>query len=726
MSGQFPGGDVLSIDPLPERAGVVAVDSLERRRYALFTPSPVDPAPVDADGFPIPVDAAVSVTTESVTLRQVPDVYVRDADGEMLAEVHPPMDESLPAGEYTLELNAPIKVYLQVAAPVTVDATFDRVRVEFGGPTTVRIGARSFHRRPATTIRTTADPADLATAVSHLSAALKTTSCERSYPTLRGHPPALELGDALDVPVHLDPPETGVHLELPLDLRELFVAPPLSYYLAADVVPAETPRLVTDRGFEYDLTGERGFEAEVSRVLRQCFFLDCLVRTEGLYRVDLHERAAVEPDLPFDVADCYGRPLADRLETYLAVPYDRIADHVPTWQLVAYVEPVAANVAALPFLVDDLAVIRSPDTAESSPSAVRATVLESYLRVDGGVVRGNDPDPSAGGDADLPVGSADPPVGGLDSPAGGTDDEPVLIRPDGTDAVERVWFEDSLPVGANKGVIDAYRNDLDRTPRSDAIDITVVCNDGAMGGERDAVAEAYGSREDLPFDVTIYRDLSTAALRDVLATEADFFHYIGHIDGAGFACRDGTLDAATLESVGVAAFLLNACQSYEQGCQLLRAGAVGGVVTFEDVPDAGAVAVGRTMARLLNLGFPLQAALSIAREDCAVGGHYLVVGKGGVDVAQEENSIPVLPVVETVGDDEYAVDVVAFLPREGGMGTMVYPCLAQNEQLYLAPGHLRTFRVSRAELEEYLALQRYPIRMDGELVWNDDVEAPPL
>ena len=49
----------------------------------------------------------------------------------------------------------------------------------------------------------TSGPARLAKtapiALSTLSSALKTTSVERSYPTLRGHPPALELGDALDV-----------------------------------------------------------------------------------------------------------------------------------------------------------------------------------------------------------------------------------------------------------------------------------------------------------------------------------------------------------------------------------------------------------------------------------------------------------------------------------------------------------------------------------------------
>jgi hypothetical protein len=682
----------VSFDPVVDGTGITVVDSIERRECVLHTPAAVDPTPVsDADDrFRRPVDRAVRVGVAGLSLASVPDVYVRDGDGQMVTEPKPGTDTKLPADVYSIELSAPIKLYLLVEAAPRIAIDADRVRLAFERERSVLVGARSYHTRPAATIETTGSPADVMAAVSQFGSALKTTSPERSYPTLRGHPPAVTFGDELSVPDRLSPPDTGVRLELPATRRAAYAAASLAYYLGADVVPGEEPRLVTDQGFEHALADGDDLERSLEQVLKQVVFLDCLVRTEGYYDVDLHERAAVEPlaDLDASLATLYDQPLARQVASYLSVPFGTVEPHLPRWSHAAHVAPDPKRVEALPFLAAELALIRSACGQWLSPAAVRSTVLADYL------------------DAEVSI----------DASADG--DESDLIRPERMDAVEQTWFAEGVPLGASKGLPAAFRNRLDRRPEPGETDIAVVANDGVGGGERDGVSEMYASREELPFDVTIRSDLTTAELADVLTAGVEFLHYIGHVDDEGFRCRDGRLDVGSLDEVRVDAFLLNACRSYEQGRRLVAAGSVGGAVSCCDVSDGGAVAVGRTVARLLSLGFPLRAALTVTRGRTLLAGQYLVVGDGTVDIAPDENGIPILCSVVAADEDAYEVTVRTYLPSEGGMGSLAYPLVPGNRQHYLASGELDTFRVSAAELREFATLYRCPIEFDGELYWG--------
>ncbi|RBI63847.1 hypothetical protein DMJ13_04835 [halophilic archaeon] len=674
---------MLSFEPLD--TGLEVVDAVEGRRYVLDSSESLSPAPADPDRFRFPVDSAVEVETSEFRLVEPVEGFVRDETGDSVLQVSPGTRTDLPSAAYSVELNAPVKLYLRVDGALTVDATADLMIFRFDPP--VLVGARSYHHHPAATVTTTDDPRDVFAAVSTLSSALKTTSPERSYPTLRGHPPLVERGDELRIPDELTAPETGVRIELPPTLRAATVAAPLSYYLGAELVPGDDPRLVVD-GDAHSLAGPPGFERNVERTLKRAFLLDCLVRTEGYYQVDLYEREQVASDVDLDFASLYDASLAERLDATLAVPFETLAPHVPRWPLVAHVDPTPEAVAVLPFVAYDLGVVRTADARRASPDEVQSSVLDAYL----GQRRGGAGDESE-------------------------DDSPFVALGD-ADAVEQVWFGDGVPLDATKGIPAAFHNDLRRDVDPASIDITVVCNECEMTAEQAVAETVYGSREQLPFDVTLRRDCSTDELRAILASSADLLHYVGHVDDDGFRCRDGTLDAETVDSTGVHAFLLNACRSYEQGVALVEAGAVGGVVTFSDVVDSGAVRVGRTLARLLNLGFPLRSALQLAAGESIVGGHYLVVGDGSVDVVQVEDGIPTLCDVETAGS-EYEVTPVTYPSREAAVGTMAYPLVGSNEQHFLAPGELATFRLSEPELREYLSAHGSPVRKDGELVWDD-------
>ncbi|MFC4451109.1 hypothetical protein [Halorussus aquaticus] len=614
----------------------------------------------------------------------------------MLAEAEHFAYEEFGAGVYSIELGAPIKLYLRVNDPFTVASDTERTRLEFAEETEILLGARSHHEKPAATVTTTSDPEDMMAAISTFGSALKTTSCERSYPSLRGHPPTIELGESLDIPAGLEVPDTGIRIEIPATHQAIYVAAPLAYYLGAKVVEGDSPCIVTETGFEHSLETTRGFEREVERVLKQTFFLDCITRTEGYYEVDLHERRAIESKVDLDFTALYDRPLAEQLEAYLEVPFALLEEAIPEWKLTSHVEPISTSIEAMPFIVEDLAVVHTPQETTTVESVEEAEAVSDFLRAE-----------SEGQETfTRSTGQTVP-----------TEDD--YVQPESTDSLEQTWVGEGTPVGASKATTEAFKNHLTRTPTEGDIEITVVCNASEMNEEGDAVNAGYGSREELPFDVTFHQNLTTDELRQLLTSETDFLHYIGHIDDEGFECADGQFDATTLETVGVDAFLLNACQSYRQGMKLLEAGSIAGVVTLSDVINSGAVRIGRTMARLLNAGFPLRAALNIARGESIIGRKYIVVGDGGLSIAQPESGTPNLCEIEQDGN-QFTVRMKTYPTNQYGMGSLVMPYVEQNDEYFLSSGVKKEFSMQEDELSRLLTLEEIPVRMNGRLRWSSD------
>jgi len=683
----------LAFEPLTDRAGMAVIDRIEHQRFECHTADPVSPLPVPAESFHYPVERAAEFTTRELSLPTVALVYVRNADGVQLAEVGQGDVLPLPEGEFILELSAQIKTYVEVEAAVEISVDAAATTITFDAPATVRLGVRSRHERPAATVTTTADPMDVMRAVETFGSALKVTNPERAFPTLRGHPPAVELGEKLDVPSTVEPPSTGVRLELPLQYDALFVAAPLAYYLGASLEPGPSPRLVTDAGFEHSFSSPAGYETEMVRTLKQVFFLDCITRTEGLYEIPLHEREVIEPVVDLGFAHLYGQSLECQVAAYLDVPYEVIEDHLPEWRLTTHVEPVADTVEQLPFVLDDLAIVRT--------SAAGSTGIGT-----------------SGG-----VASTGPSGGGLTRSAGkGAEGEPVTyVQPADDHALEQAWIGDDVPVGASKLTTAAFHNRLDRSPTEGDISIAIVVNDGRMDDEGDVVDDVYGDHDELPFDVEVHRATTVGELREVLSTQTGFLHYVGHIEPEGLECADGKLDARELDATGVEAFCLNACKSYEQGLGLIEAGAIGGIVTLQDIVNDGAVRMGETLARLLDAGFPLRAALTIAREEHVQGGQYIVVGDGGMTVAQCESRTPLFLEITTT-DGALKVDITGYPTDDAGLGTFYVPHLGENETCFLNSGTAGPFFPSPEEFEEFLGLQNAPVRIDGDLYWSKTLD----
>mgnify|MGYP000176884680 CR=1 FL=1 len=691
-----------TIRPHPSRDGVRAVDPIQETQFALLTPESVAPAPCDTDRFYFPADTAATLRTDRVETAYPSGAWIREDDGTLVAEVTDRETVSVPAGTYSVELSATqIKMQLAVEGALTVALTDDRTRIETDGGS-IHVAARSVHERPAATVTTTDDPGDVMAALSTLGSALKTTACERSFPTLRGHPPLVERGSELSIPDHVESPDTGVTIEVPRSFEYLYPVAPLAYYLGATVESARSPAIVTD-GWEYPLNAAGDVERTAERVLKQVFLLDCVTRTEGYYQVDLAERRAVESAVDLDFAALYDRPLAAQLEAYLDVPYEAVADVVPQWKLTADVRPTVEHVSALPFLANELAVVRCPSPAMRAGDGVPANDrVESFFR----------DDPTA-----LTRSARGPTTRAQSSSAA----ERSIVRPEAADSIEQAYVGEGIPVDASKMTTDAYYRRLEYEPSGEPqIRVVVVCNDAEMTDEN-VVSEIYGTREWFEFDIVVEEQLTRDELRETLAADADLLHYIGHVDDEGIRCPDGYLDATDLETVGVSAFLLNACDSYDQGRALIDAGAMGGIATMADIINEAATSVGRTAAKLLNQGFSLAATVELIKEYEQIGHHYLVIGDGSTSIVENQSGTPHKMVIEPSDQQEYDISLFGYPTLNTPMGSIFSPQIDGVNDFCLNSGEMGNYTITEEKLLDFIHKQELPLDRGGSLEWSSEL-----
>ncbi|USZ69992.1 CHAT domain-containing protein (plasmid) [Halorussus salilacus] len=738
---------------LPDANGLDVVDPIETRHFSLFTSAPVDPVPADPESFAFPVANACRIRTDGFELPYMVPMEVRTPDGDHLAAVDLPTTEAFPVGDYLLELHSPIKIYVRVTGAVAIDATEDSVDVEFDRERSVAVGARSYHSEPAATVTVPDDPEALMEAVSTFSSALKTTSPERAWPTLRGHPPRIERGDELSIPEGLDPPETGITIAVPPEYEYVLTVAPLAYYLGARVAAGETPRLTAESGVARFLGEDPEAVADaVESLLKRTLVLDCATRTEGLYPDDLHERSVLESEADLDFAALYDASPGERLREYLAVPDEAVAAVESPWHRVTHVQPGPEAAELLPYVVNDLSLVRPKTTGGGSWTPTDKQVetdeaLSGFFRgpdatVPSGPPAGSpapagagDPGSASGGDPDdflRSVGTRRSVTRRGSDDGDESDDSDDLTDSESargvpgeggymplpeTDALEQAWVGDRTPIQGTKLLKAAFEHDR-ATSEDGTVAITVVCNDEEMREELDSAAEIYGSRDDLRTDVTCEFGVSTDRLRDLLAADSDMFHFIGHIDGLGFKCSDGILDAEELDETGAKTVLLNGCRSHDQGVALVEAGARAAVVSLADLWNSGAVEVGETFARLLYHGFGVGAAVELVREYTSLGNQYVVLGDPGTTFTQCENNAPVLyHMVDYSNTREIKIEPCGYITRSFGIGSTVHPHISEPKWFILGGLSGKT-TVCTEEIRETFQGDWPPIIVDQNLVWS--------
>ena len=698
-------------------SGVRAVDAAKTSvavRAADWSP--------DANPLPLSVDADATVAGYATELRLPPSfVRVERADGDhvtTLGNDTGPVD--LPAGAYLLHVETNVRTELRFDGAATVEKPgHEETVVRFPRETPVTLGFASRLETPPETVTVPPTPSGIAAGLSAMPAAHRTATPDRSFPTLRGHPPLLELGESLSVPdaVAERRPATDVTVTLPPSREKLFPAAPLSFYLGADVEVAEgaTPT-VEAPGVRHTLPGGEGFDRAVAALLRRVFLLDSLVRTAGPHGVAVEEGRHLST-LGLDAGDLYEASIPERLSAYLDADFERVSASLPEWHLAVAVAPTDGHVASLPHHLHRLAAVVTPEADPLDREERLSRSLEDFYRGGAGS-RGAGHARSDGGSRGLSEIEA---TRSADWRGPRAAEDPVtveMLKPKAMPASARGWLAEGAPIDAYKALPAAYEHRLDYRDRAgEPFSFVAVLNDTGMAAEHARAAEIYRERADeLDIDITVREGLGREALADVFASRNDLVHYIGHCEQGGLRCPDGHFSAADLAESNAQVFFLNACGSYYEGLDLVRKGSIAGAVTFNRVLDEQAARVGTTFARLLVGGFSIERALRVSRRRIMMGKDYTVVGDGTHVLTQATGLLPLWAELDAHEDGDFRLCLHASLPYING--GHFQPNLPGHDRWHLF-GSDPELTVSRAELLGLLDHADLPVVFEGDIYWPD-------
>lgn len=674
-----------SFQPLPAKPGVRVFDPVQNVKFDLLTLNSVEIISIGTEEMNSPVDTAVKFEAEQITFQGLSNVIVRTPS----MEVRKVNQESqgFEKGKYELELSGtPMKIYFQIEGEFEIKHTREEVFIEFCSKAKIKVGARSFHDLPEGTIKITDDIDDLMAAISHFGSALKTKSSERSFPTLRGHPPLIEFGNEFSVPGNIALPETDIQIVLPPEREKIFAAAPLAFYLGAQLKAGRRPYLVVE-GEKYPLDDSGTYNENVNQMLQRVVSLDCLTRTEGYYPVSLHARNQLQNELALDFKRLYGRSIAKRLKTYLNIDFEKIKPIFGEWHQTVDIAAEQKYAEILPFVVDNLAFIRSP--------------VEYKYR--------NQPS----------------------NPDISHEPKPVFEASE-TQSFNHSVVDEGYPIGAHKMMKAPFYRQLQRFSSDEApIEVHVVCNDPHMTDEGMVTDIYHEVRDELNLNPCLHPGLDRQGLKDLLTTSSGFLHYIGHVEQDGIDCfneqgDDESLDVRKLESVSIQSFVLNGCESFAQGHALIRQGSHGGVVTLDEIKNPIATEVGRDLAQYLGSGFPLHTALKIATSQTRSRGWYTTLGDGGLSLVQPKSGSPAYVKIRKKSNNRYSVKLFSYPGPGYGPGSMFLPALTNDQTRYLISGELETVVMTGEELDEYLEDAIIPVEFRGKLFWSTKISSDDL
>lgn len=675
----------MTFDFTPTDSGLRIHDQIENVWTDIDAGGRVEPEPASTDAFSVPLDDAVRFDAAEIEFGKgfVARIYDEDLDVRAIIKERGTVDcatthevDCSPSG---------VKAYLRVENTGIAVETDLTTTMTFDTETSVHLGVRSHHERPAAVVSTTSDPGDVMQALSTFGTAMKTFSPERAFPTLRGHPPELVVKSSLQIPEEVTPPETGIEVGVPPDLASVFTAAPLAYYLGATVVE-DTEPVIAAAGERFPIDTP-DLARGVKRTLQHCFTLDCLVRTAGLYPVELRELDHAREQVDIDTETLYDLPLDERTAAYLSFPFE-VFETMLQWPTATDVTPRIRNAELLPYLCYRLSVIRSPPSARDSSTNAAVTSVPGERSPDG-------------------------------IPASETG-SPQVVAPEEMGTNHSCWVGDAAPRSGAVPLLDSYVTALDETPRTGEIDVHVVCTDDSMEAEVESI---YGRRTDQPIDVTVSTDVSTHELRAVLDSDIDFLHFIGHTTPTGLQCTDGVLDLRSLPSGRYPAFFLNGCQSYNQGWALARKGSVGGLVSLEPIENNAAIPAGRLIANLLAFGCTFSQTLEGLQRWSNL--EYTAIGDGDYRICASEDYTPIIFHLGTASEADESIAASTELLGEVGteLGVLTTPVLIENSDYVIRTEYDTTLPL--ADIPDILD-SHYPFVVDGDLHWTSELDKSEL
>ncbi|MEF8781271.1 MAG: hypothetical protein V5A46_11395 [Haloferacaceae archaeon] len=605
----------------PEVTVLGITDLLEREELLLEADREVELSPALTDLFPFPVDRAVSFDAGRIRFPAHSVVGLRDGEGEFVESMLEPTEYG--AGTYLFDVTANVRTYVRVE-----DAAFsasgrnedDSFVAEFEEPTRVTVGSRSLHTRPEATILVPDEPTAAMEAVSHLGSSIKEFSAERSWPTLRGHPPRLRRGERLAVPDWIDRPQTGVRIAVPPEYPDLYRVAPLAFYLGATVEPGDRAELRLENGYAESLsTAERSLAETVEDLLKRCLLLDSLVRTEGYIPSKRYEYRELGPELPFYPPNLSDASLSAQLMEYLEVKRSVLEPYYPDWSPTAVLRPGPADVELLPYLAHGLSPVR---VSEESGGATRPEKTVPY-----GYADGLAPAASSGGT---------PPA-----------------------------TPETLPPSAALLSVEPYETAFDRPPAAPGEAAVALVADSPERKRRwDEGLDGLADGDVAVGEVETVARPDCERFRRLFDGEYDLVYVGLEGDRDEVSCADGAVRLAELGGAKPRIAVFESGPSVAGVAPAVRGGGVAGAVVDRRVP----VDRLREFLEALSVGLPLAASARLTAVDG--GGTARYVGDPGSQLAHAPNRTPTHVVeVEPIEPDRYALTThteIAAANRLGG------------------------------------------------------------
>lgn len=632
--------------------------------------------------LPYPMDDVLTGRAKQLTLSHLghAEIVALDEDGEMVN--HDIISAENTSRELVdqhnlLRIDSHLHVLIQFDSRAVVSQQAEnQIVVNFEHPTPVTIAFLSLLKHPRHTVTVPRTSSGIATALTYASSAIIQDTCARAAPTNRGHPPKIEFSDEIDIPADLrrNFVTSNLELKLPDNLKALFPAAPLAFYLGAAVTVERRrqPKVQsTTTEFEHQFSSLPAFQFEAARLLRRIFYLDNLVRFEQTFAID-------SPDLdvlslakftPEAYADA---PLEDRLETALAVDYDRIEPMLPPWHSLVYIEPSYEHATILPYLLSNLSQVFLPSAQSASDT-------------------------------------------GRIPPGGGTDghSEPLSVQDPAGPYVG--WLGQSAPSGMYEATPQAYRHrDSYLGDETKSADVTLLCTDANRRAELSEILSIYRGKSPLPIEVDVLTDASRAEILAAFETEVDLLHVVGDCSD-GIDCEDGTVRPSDISTSNVRLFYLDGPASKRTGREILDRGSVAGIVPTKSTTDTPRpVSVHRDLLRLITAGMPLAQAARYV-EWYNTDGQVSILGDGTALLSHPEEYYLAPTHIKPIGQQQFRVTIETMLPENGYMYSIP---IDPHHQL---SGNAFELTLSASDLQTLLNDMETILRYNGEFYQNEEL-----
>jgi hypothetical protein len=554
---------------------------------------------------PLASDRVFRARTDLIRLEGT--AYLAHGEGFSQLEALKPGTRPIDAGQLVLVDGPDATAFVLPAAHCTL--SIDSGSVEITSPDRRELATIRLHKKGGREVYTSPDVSGIFDCISAICSDHSISSPDKSNPLLRGAPPSIRTLGGFEVP-YCDRRAFSFHL--PPDLRYLYAAAPLAYYLGASVEEDDRPYISFESHERIQLPAEEGFEAYAGEALCRTFYLDCAVRYDAssgraLPGVDLRGLFGYSAGEIFDMS------MEERFLLYSSacprMPY-------PRWHMASYLDPVPSSVEALPFLLRSLSAVYSP---ECRPASEREIIQSSYRAF----------------------------MGQCSTTEQYAEHKRSIIMPSLRSASSQYWFSNGYPVDATKASVAAFENrvrfDIARGRKAS---VGIICNEGSMECEtRDIVSEMAGRR----CEVEVFRNVGVREFADVFAAGYHIVQYIGHCDANGFKCSDGYARASDIVENNTPMFFFNSCSCDSEAMRLIEKGSVCGIATMFRVINEIAIDMCKNFYRMFGAGYSVLTSLNAAKACSTEGKEYVLLGDGSYTCFEAPEAKPFFEILRREG-----------------------------------------------------------------------------